>query len=533
MTALGDRTMSVPLRVLIVEDSEDDGDLIVRELRRGGYDVQFERVDTAPAIEAAINSSDWDLIISDFSMPVFSGIDALAQVRKKRPDVPFIFVSGTMGEETAVAAMKNGAQDYLMKGNLKRLVPAVQRELRDAEERRTRKRLEDHVHQLQRFEAIGRLAGGVAHDFNNMIGAIMGWAEMGCEDVPQGTRTRERFEKIREQSSKAAKLTSQLLAFGRRQILQRRNVNLNTLVQEEMSFLGKVIGAGIEVKVLSAPELAITQADPTQVEQVLMNLCLNARDAMPNGGQLIIETRNVEIDEQYCRAHPHAKSGKYVLLSVSDSGIGMDKATLEQIFEPFFTTKEMGHGTGLGLATVYGIVKQHGGFIYVYSEPGLGTSFRAYLPAENGSSERREAPPVALPARGRETVLLADDHDGLRDSAQEMLQALGYQTILARNGWEALQLFETNKKHIDLLLLDVVMPRLSGPEVYAKISSGQPGVKVIFATGYTAEGAPLAALAQSGVTILQKPYSFSALSQAVRKTLDEGEPLPSPASPLR
>ena len=510
----------IPLRVLIVEDSEDDGALIVRELRRGGYDVTFERVETATALEKACDSQEWDLVISDFSMPVFSGTDALSRVRQKRPDVPFIFVSGTMGEETAVAAMKNGAQDYLMKGNLKRLVPAVQRELRDAEERRTRKRLEIHVHQLQKFEAIGRLAGGIAHDFNNMIGAIMGWADMGLDEAPQGSRLRERFERIREQSSRAAKLTSQLLAFGRRQVLQPRRLNLNELVQEEMSFLGKVIGADIEIKVLAAPDLCPTEADPTQIEQVLMNLCLNARDAMPQGGRLVIETRNAEIGEEHCRERPFAKPGKYVLLSVSDTGVGMDSATAERIFEPFFTTKEMGRGTGLGLATVYGIVKQHNGFIYVYSEPGKGTSFRVYLVAEAGAHEGREIKREERLLRGTETILLADDHEGLGESAREMLQRLGYETILAHDGLEALQRFNANRDRIDLLLLDVVMPKLSGPEVYAQITALKPDAKVIFTTGYTSEAASLMSLTQNGAVLLQKPYSIAALSQAVRAALD-------------
>ena len=519
--------MALPLRVLIAEDSEDDGELIVRELRRGGYDVTFARVDTAAALEKAFSSEEWDLIISDFSMPVFSGTDALSIVRQKRPDVPFIFVSGTMGEETAVAAMKNGAQDYLMKGNLKRLVPAVQRELRDAEERRTRKRLEAHVHQLQKFEAIGRLAGGIAHDFNNMIGAIMGWADMGLDEAPQGTRLRERFEKIREQSHRAAKLTSQLLAFGRRQLLQPRKIDLNALVQEEMSFLGKVIGADIEIRVLAAPDLCPTEADPTQIEQVLMNLCLNARDAMPEGGRLVIETRNVEIGDEYCRKNAYAKPGRYALLSVSDTGTGMDAATIERIFEPFFTTKELGRGTGLGLATVYGIVKQHNGFIHVYSEPGKGTSFRVYLLAEPGTQERLEIKREERLVRGSETILLADDHEGLRDSAQEMLQTLGYRTILARDGLEALRLFEANKDCINLAVLDVVMPHLSGPEVHAKISALKPDIKVIFTTGYTSEAASLTRLAQQGAFILQKPYSLAILSQTLRSALDGGELKPS------
>src|SRR6266851_7174568 len=339
--------MGTPLRVLIIEDSEDDSALILRELKRGGYETDFKRVDTHGALQSALSLQDWDLVISDFSMPVFSGTDALNLVRTMGSEAPFIFVSGTMGEDTAVAALKNGAQDYLVKTNLKRLVPAVQRELREAEDRRERKRLEQHVQQLQKFEAIGRLAGGVAHDFNNTIGAILGWAELGCEEAEPNSRLRERFQRIREQSQRAVKLTSQLLAFGRKQILQRRKVNLNVLVEEEMNLLRRVIGDDIEVRVLAAQDLQVTMADPTQVEQVIMNLCLNARDAMAGGGQLIIETQNIEIGEEYCRNHAYGKPGSYVLLSVSDTGSGMDAATMERIFEPFFTTKELGRGTGL------------------------------------------------------------------------------------------------------------------------------------------------------------------------------------------
>jgi signal transduction histidine kinase len=477
-------------------------------------------VETASGFEAASDSQEWDLIISDFSMPQFSGVDALALVKKKKSEVPFLFVSGTMGEETAVAAMKNGAQDYLMKSSLKRLVPAVQRELRDAEERRTRKKLEQHVQQLQKFEAIGRLAGGIAHDFNNMIGAIMGWAEMGYEEAQFGSRARDRFQKIREQSRRAAKLTSQLLAFGRRQILQPRRIDLNTLIHEEMSFLGKVIGEDIEISVLGAPDLRVTMADPTQVEQVLMNLCLNARDAMPQGGRLIIETHNLEIGDEYCLTHVYANPGSYVLLSVSDTGVGMDEATIARIFEPFFTTKEIGRGTGLGLATVYGIVKQHGGFIHVYSEPGKGSSFRVYFKAEKGVHEPGEAAHETQLLKGTETILLVDDHEGLRASADEMLQALGYRTLLARNGSEALEVFKANGDRVDLVLMDVVMPELNGPEAYAKMAELRPGIKVIFTTGYTSEAALLISRLAKGTAILQKPYGLASLSHNIRRALD-------------
>lgn len=511
--------MGVPLRVLMVEDSEDDAALLLVLLRQGGYEIDSARVDSASGMTRALNQK-WDIVISDHSMPQFSGTEALKMLRARDAEVPFIFVSGTIGEDAATDAMRVGAQDYVMKANLKRLVPAVQRELRDAEDRRERKRLEQHVQQLQRFEAIGRLAGGVAHDFNNIIGAILGWAEMGFEEAEANTRLRERFQRIREQSQRAAKLTSQLLAFGRKQILQPRKVNLNVLVQEEMNLLRRVIGDDIEVRVLAAQDLRVTLADPTQVEQVIMNLCLNARDAMAGGGRLLIETQNVEIGEEYCSHHAYGRPGSYVLLSVSDTGKGMDAATIERIFEPFFTTKEMGRGTGLGLATVYGIVKQHGGFIYVYSELGKGTSFKVYLRADSGDHEPHETTRGEQPLRGTETILLAEDHEGLRDSAKEMLQALGYRTIVASDGRKALELFKTNSDQIDLIIMDVVMPSLNGPEAYLEMCALRSGIRVIFTTGYTPEAASLISLVEKGAAILQKPYSLTSLSQMVRGALE-------------
>jgi two-component system, cell cycle sensor histidine kinase and response regulator CckA len=511
--------MGMSIRLLIVEDSEDDAAHLILLLQQAGYEINSERVESASGLGQALEKK-WDIIISDHSMPNFTGTEALKMVRAKDLDVPFIFVSGTLGEDVATDAMRDGAQDYVMKTNLKRLVPAVQRVLREAEDRRERKRLELHVHQLQRFEAIGRLAGGVAHDFNNILGAILGWSEMGCEETQPETRLHNRFQKIREQSLRAGKLTSQLLAFGRKQILQPRKVNLNDLLQEEMNLLRRVIGADIEIQVLTAQGLRVTLVDPTQMEQVIMNLCLNARDAMAGGGQLLIETQNVEIGEEFCRDYAYVRKGSYVLFSVSDTGIGMDTATIEHIFEPFFTTKEVGKGTGLGLATVYGIVKQHGGYIFANSKPGKGTSFRIYLPAESGDHEPRETAGDDKPLRGTETILLAEDHDGLRDTAQEMLQRLGYRILVASDGRKALELFRANSEQIDLIILDVVMPSLSGPEAYLEMSALRPGIRVIFTTGYTPAAKSLDSMVERGAEILQKPYSLISLSQMVRRALE-------------
>jgi two-component system cell cycle sensor histidine kinase/response regulator CckA len=522
--------MAIPLRLLIVEDSDDDARLLLRELQNGGFAVTHQRVDTETGMSAALDCEEWDLVVSDHSMPHFSGTAALKLLRSKKPDIPFIFVSGTIGEETAVSALKSGAQDYVMKGNLRRLAAAIQRELTDATERGERKRLEQQVHQLQKFEAIGRLAGGIAHDFNNVIGAIMGWAELGCEEAQAGSSLHGRFVRIREQSQRAARLTSQLLAFARRQVLQRRKINVNEVVEEGTSLLQRVIGEHIDVRRLLAADLSVVMADPGQIDQVIMNLCLNARDAMPKGGRLTIETRNVEVGEAFCRVHAYARPGKYVLLSISDTGTGMDSTTVEHIFEPFFTTKELGKGTGLGLATVYGVVKQHDGVIVVDSELGKGTTFRIYLPADSGAPDSRLADQHGRGRQGTETVLLAEDHDGLREAAQEMLEGLGYKVVLASNGQKAVEAFKTNIDRIDLVVMDVMMPQLNGPEAYAQMCAMRPNLVAVFTTGHTSEAETLAPIIQKGIPVIQKPYNSATLSQTIRHVLDREYAMPTSRS---
>lgn len=385
----------------------------------------------------------------------------------------------------------------------------------------TRRSLEKQLFLAQKFEAIGQLAGGIAHDFNNVIGAILGWAELGLLETPEGAATRNHLQKIVDQANRAAALTKQLLAFSRRQILAPRNISINQVVADGLNMAGRVLFEDIEIKTIFAPDLSTVRADPTQIDQVLMNLYVNARDAMPNGGQLILETCNVEFDEEYCRAQPFARPGKYVQLAISDTGTGMDSATVEHIFEPFFTTKEVGKGTGLGLATVYGIVKQHGGFIHVYSEPGAGTTFRIYFPVSAGEAERI-VPPRAEPVRGGgETILLAEDHEGLREMARVTLSKLGYEVVLATDGEEAVRLFAEHRERICLVVLDVVLPRLRGPEVYARISESKAGMPVLFCSGYSAEASFISSMLDRGAPLLQKPYTPQALAQKVREILDK------------
>jgi two-component system, cell cycle sensor histidine kinase and response regulator CckA len=511
--------MATPLRALIVEDSENDCMLLLSILQRGGYAVEHKRVDTAISLKATLDDP-WDIVISDFSMPGFRGTDALSIVRERGLDVPFIFLSGTIGEDMAVSAMKAGAQDYVIKGNVARLLPAIQRELREADARREKKQVEHRLRQLEKFEALGKLAGGVAHDFNNVIGAIMGWAEIGADRVAEGSQEGKLFRKIGDQARRAAGLTRQLLAYARRQMLEPKNINLNQMVKETTGLLEKVIGEQIEIKMALAEDLRITRADPSQLEQVLMNLCFNARDAMPAGGQLLIETRNLDLDEKYCSRHADARPGRWVQLSVSDAGTGMDAATMERIFEPFFTTKDVGKGTGLGLATVFGIMKQHGGFIEVYSEVGTGTAFHVHLPVSEGQAEVLRAADDTPARGGHELILVAEDHDGMRDMAEQILEALGYRLILAHDGDEAIRKFNEHASEISLLLMDVVMPKMSGTEAYEKISAARPGIPVIFTSGYSDQGAYLTSALGAGANVLQKPYGARSLARKVRELLD-------------
>ncbi len=523
--------MSTPIRILFIEDCEDDTLLQVRMLNQAGYAVAFDRVDSFESLRKALARS-WDLIISDYSMPHFNGSEALGFVRKLGIDVPFIFVSGTIGEETAVAALKQGAQDYLMKSNLQRLVSAVQRELHDADVRRQNRLLERQVGQLRRFEAIGRLAGGVAHDFNNMIGAIMGWSDLGLAESAPQSPSHDRFLKIRAQSERAATLTKQLLAFARKQVLQPQNIDLNHLVEEEINLLTKVIGERIAVRLELACDLSPAWADPAQIEQVLMNLCLNARDAMPNGGQLSVKTCNVRFNAEDSSKPEFMAAGIYVCLLVSDTGVGMNPETIEHIFEPFFSTKDLGKGTGLGLATVYGIVKQHQGFINVESFLDAGTTFTVYLPVGAGAPQTPKGMASALDLeRGSETILLAEDNEGLREIEKEMLESLGYTVIATQDGEDAVETFSRFRDSVDLLLLDIVMPKLDGPAAYAKIAALRKDPPVIFTTGYAAETSLVAAKSLHNALILHKPCAFATLAHKTRQLLDESRSKPTPSDP--
>ena len=508
--------MAFPLRVLVVEDSEDDCALLLRELTRGGYEVTSQRIDGPDAMNVALDRGTWDIVICDYSMPHFSGLDALRILRARGLDTPFIFLSGTIGEDAAVAALKEGAQDYVMKGNTRRLLPAIKRELEEAQTRRERGLMEQRIRNLEKFEAIGKLAGGIAHDFNNVIAVILGSSQMGEEEATENAMLRNRFKAIRKQAEFASDLTRQLLAFARRQVLQPSRLDLNTAIDRIDAVVHNMLGGKIEFKKTLEPMIDTIEADPSQLDQVILNLCVNAKDAMPKGGTLLLKTENVELDEEFCRLHSYGKPGSYVMLTVSDTGVGMDRATQEHIFEPFFTTKEMGEGTGLGLAMVYGIVKQHRGFIHVYSELGKGSTFRIYIPSCEGVSELAPVL-IGAPGNGSGTILVAEDNAALRELAEEVLTARGYRVILAEDGSEAVRIFQERYREIDLALLDVVMPAMSGPEAFLQMMALRPNLPVIFTTGHAPESC--GNLDLHGKGFLQKPYSPQVLADSIQSVL--------------
>jgi PAS domain S-box-containing protein len=381
--------------------------------------------------------------------------------------------------------------------------------------------LEAQYLQAQKMEAVGRLAGGVSHDFNNVLSVILSYSELISGELRSDDPLRADVEEIQRAARRAAGLTKQLLAFSRRQVLETKVLNVNDTVVGLEKMIARLVSADVTLTTVPATDLWNVKADPAQVEQILMNLAVNARDAMPKGGRLTIETANVELDEDYARVHQGARAGEYVLIAVSDTGTGMDKETQAHIFEPFFTTKEKGRGTGLGLATVFGIVQQSGGHVWVYSEPGQGTTFKVYLPRFGGVAERPSMAPTAPgPARGDETILLVEDEDEVRVLARNILRRHGYVVLDAPNGGEALLICEQHGAKIDLLLTDVVLPRMSGRQLSDRLASLRPEMKVLFMSGYTDDAILLHGILDSGVAFLQKPLTPTSLTRRIREVLD-------------
>jgi two-component system cell cycle sensor histidine kinase/response regulator CckA len=639
-----------PLRVLLVEDSPDDAELIAGELARGGWAASIERVQTAQEMREALDRAPFDVVISDYSLPLFSGPAALAVWKQRGLDFPFIVCSGSIGEEQATSMLKAGASDFVLKDRLARLGPAIERELREVASREAlrrsereraaahaalarsdrlfqdlfesapdatfllsaddvvrvvnrqalrlfgrteasvigqpierlvptladalaalrasgpregdqsdpvaglgtrepdesfpveislsrltndietivvsvrdvseRHRLEEQLRQTQKMEAIGRLASGVAHDFNNILGVIIGNAQMLMRELPPEGRPRTRAEQILTASERGVGLTRQLLAFSRRQAVRPTVLDFNETVATISSLLCRLVGEDVSFEFRRQDPLGLVRADRTELEQVLMNLAVNARDAMPHGGRLLVETSNELVDEAFVRGLPDAVAGNYVCVSVSDTGHGMSKEIQHRVFEPFFTTKAAGQGTGLGLATVYAIVRRSQGFVHLYSEVGHGTTFRIYLPLVIGDVE--PAAGVAVPARGAETLLLMEDDPVLRELIRELLEDNGYRVIVAETLERALEAAH-GPGALDLLVTDVVMPGLNGRQLADRLKEARPGLRVLYMSGYTAEIVGQRGVIESGAAFISKPFTEETLTQGVRQALDGPE----------
>jgi len=421
------------------------------------------------------------------------------------------------GPQNLFAARKDGAT-FPVEISLSPLTTEADTVIVAVRDITARRQLEDQLRQVQKMEAVGRLAGGVAHDFNNILGVILGHSQILLSGMGPNDPRRPRVDQIMSASQRAAGLTRQLLAFSRRQVFETRVLDLNQTIESVIKMLGRLIGEDVTLSFRPGESLGRVRADPTQIEQVLMNLAVNARDAMPDGGRLVIETTTAAIDDDYVRVHGGAAPGRYLCIAVSDTGHGMSKDVQAHIFEPFFTTKEPGKGTGLGLSTVYGIVKQSEGFIYLYSEPGRGTTFKIYLPVVGGEVEKPAEPPPARP--GSETVLLVEDEEGLRELIDELLEESGYHVLAAENPTKAIEIAERHEGVIHLLLTDVVMPQMNGRELARRVKQRRPDVRVLYMSGYTEDTIANQGVLEAGSSLISKPFTQESLSRKLRELLD-------------
>jgi signal transduction histidine kinase len=517
---------TAPLNVLIVEDSEEDADLIVLELKRGGFEPVFRRVENAEQMKIALEERGWDIVLSDFSMPRFTLTEALRMVQQKGLDIPFVIVSATIGEEAAVEAMRAGAHDYVLKHRLGRLVPAVQRELRESAVRRERRNLEEQLRHAQKLESLGLLAGGVAHDFNNLLTGILGNASLVLEILKPDPAVRSMLEEVVRAGERAADLTRQLLAYAGKGRFIIEAVDVSSLVLDISELIRTSVPRTIDLDMDLAPDLPDIEADPSQIQQVVMNLILNAVEATgERPGRVRISTGIHDVVPRdpvgHYRPDPPAP-GRYVRIQVADNGCGMSDSVKEQIFDPFFTTKFMGRG--LGLAAALGIVRGHKGAIGVESEEGAGSTFTVLIPAAAATTLARGQRRPALPhEQSAGVVLVIDDEDVVRHAARAALEHSGFTVFEASDGRDGTDLFSRLHDRVSAVLVDLTMPRMDGRAVCEYIRRLRPDMRIIVSSGFD-ESEAMKQFGEefgedSGLTFIQKPYTSAALVEKLRASI--------------
>lgn len=507
---------------LLVDDNPHDRALAIRELLKEFPKAEFTEVSRQQELDTALKAT-YDVVITDYQLRWTDGIVVLETVRSKSPDVPVIMFTATGSEEVAVRAMKLGLTDYVLKSThyFVRLPVAVRSALKVMEERRLRKQAEHQFAQSQKMEAVGQLAGGVAHDINNVLSAIIGYSELLLMNAPVGDPQIKYLEEIKAAGLRAREITQQLLVFSRKQLLQLRTLDLDRQIDHMTSMLRRLIGEDIDLSVKHEGGAKPIRADATQIQQMLLNLVVNARDAMPRGGRLNILTQIVPLAQVPEALRPQTDRREVVMLVVRDSGTGISSEVLPRIFEPFFTTKESLKGTGLGLSMVHGSVMQHGGTIDVQSTPGEGTVFALYFPLVEGEEEIPSAPPPPeeRPA-GSETVLLVEDDEAVRSMVSRVLTLHGYSVLEAGTPEYVFQLSEIDRASLDLLITDVIMPGMNGKELYQELVRFQPDLKVLYMSGYPQDVISNRGELEEGVHFIQKPFSLSSFLERVRASLE-------------
>ena len=510
------RGMAQHLDILFVEANAEDAERALAVLREAGFEPDHERVVSAETYRTALRARPWDVVLSDVQLGDFGALRALSLLRRTDLRIPFILLTDRLTEEAAVQCLDMGADNLVLKSNLSRLPPTLVATVDRFREQGDRDRLHRQLRQAQKMEAVGRLAGGIAHDFNNLLTVIQGYGNiLKRRLVPRGECVEE-IEQLLGAADRAGNLTRQLLAFSRSQALKPQVLDIGVRVQDVRKMIDRLLGEDVKIDLELAEDSGHVRADPGQLEQVLINLAVNARDAMPDGGTLTLRTSAVQLGPGDIPESPGLRPGAYVKLEVEDTGVGMDAATRRQIFEPFFTTKEMGKGTGLGLATVYGIVRQSRGAIRAKSTPGRGTTFEIYLPQVPAEQAVAEQASPEEPARGHGALLLVEDDDAVRGLLVSELRAAGSDVRAAASAEEA---WELRAEPVDLLGTDVVMPGLRGPELAARLRENRPDLRVLFVSGYQDPDRTRLPTLDLRTQFLQKPFQPAELLAKVAELL--------------